>query len=52
MAAGVKAVHAAHEQEKRQNTGRALRDKGRPRNARNAPVQHGNEHDVEDNVAD
>ena len=52
MAAGVKAVHAAHEQEKRQNAGRALRDKGRPRNARNAPVQHGNEHDVEDNVAD
>ncbi len=52
MVAGVKGAHAAHEQEEGEHARCALRDKGRPCNACNAPVQHGNEYDVEDDVAD
>jgi len=49
---GVKGAHAAHEQEEGEHARCALRDKGRPGNACNAPVQYGNEYDVENDVAD
>ena len=52
MMTGVKGAHAAHEQEEGEHARCALRDKGRPGNACNAPVQYGNEYDVENDVAD
>ena len=51
VVARIKRTHAAQQQHECQHTGCALRDKGRPRNTGDTPLEPGDEHKVQDNVA-
>ena len=52
MVARIKRTHTAQQQHKRQNTGRTLRNKRRPCNTGNAPVQTGNKYHIQNDIAD